>query len=523
MASPIQKILQEASFAYMNKAGVVVRLAISYIVEDHMDTEEAINKSLQESQMDLFWESAVEAAIAKAFAKGAGIATIPLLPELREAWDPSGMKLSEKLHGTQKEMRQAIISTIQQQQKLGKHAMQAARALYDGYNSGVHVIRKQELPKYMQDIVNFVRRSEFPDDDYYALMRLVRRAQRQTERLGSHGAPNRALRTAYERLLQAIEDNNTKAIENAVKTAVEEKSRYVAERIARTEAARAWADGFHSKYDGDTEVVAYRWQLSSRHPHYDICDMYAHANLWGLGPGIFPKDKTPTLPVHPHCLCHLSLVYVTELDGKKEKDNIKAGGDRYLKQQSHLKRCQLMGIEGAKDWEHGYAQWMDKVRNYEIKAFHSRIKQTGVFNGAYNDKNDPYGEKRDLHAKRFYQTLRNSNKESVISKIATHSHFSVGSVEKIYRHVFVDEHSFSDGTRHKFYPDYYMAQSFQRLYTGQEVRKYDIIMLKHERLEYELMNRYGIKIYEEAHALAEKKYNYSAIIKKILDEGKSHD
>lgn len=69
MASPIQKILQEASFAYMSKAGVVVRLAISYIVEDHMNTEEAVDKSLQESQMDLFWETAVEAAIAKAFAK----------------------------------------------------------------------------------------------------------------------------------------------------------------------------------------------------------------------------------------------------------------------------------------------------------------------------------------------------------------------------------------------------------------------------------------------------------------------
>ena len=382
MASPIQKILQEASFAYMNKAQIVIRLAISYIVEDHMNAEEAVDKSLQESQMDLFWESAVEAAIAKAFAKGAGIAVIPLLPELREAWDPSGMKLSEKLHGTQKEIRQAIISTIQQQQKLGKHAMQAARALYDGYNSGVHVIRKQELPKYMQDIVNFVRRSEFPDDDCYALMRLVRRAQRQTERLGSHGAPNRALRAAYKRLLQAIEDNNTKAIENAVKTAVEEKSRYVAERIARTEAARAWADGFHSKYDGDTEVVAYRWQLSSRHPHYDICDMYAHANLWGLGPGIFPKDKTPTLPVHPHCLCHLSLVYVTELDGKKEKDNIKAGGDRYLKQQSHSKRCQLMGIAGTRAWEKEKADWRQYMRNWSNDTVSGRFHVLPNYNEA---------------------------------------------------------------------------------------------------------------------------------------------
>lgn len=375
MASPIQKILQEASFAYMSKAGVVVRLAISYIVEDHMDTEEAVDKSLQESQMDLFWESAVEAAIAKAFAKGAGIATIPLLPELREAWDPSGMKLSEKLHGTQKEMRQAIISTIQQQQKLGNHAMQAARALYDGYNSGIHVVRKQELPKYMQQVVHFVRRSEFPDDDYYALMRLVRRASRQTERLGTHGAPNRALRTAYKQLLQAVEENNTKAIENAIKTAVEEKSRYVAERIARTEAARAWADGFHYQYDGDAEVAAYRWKLSSRHPHFDICDMYAHANLWGLGSGIFPKDKTPILPVHPHCLCHLSPVYHSEIKNK-QTNRIRAGGDEWLKSLSHMERYKVLGIQGAKKWEEHHADWRRYMRNWTAETAKSRLSIT---------------------------------------------------------------------------------------------------------------------------------------------------
>ena len=246
--------------------------------------------------------------------------------------------------------------------------MQAARALYDGYNSGVHVIRKQELPQYIQQVVHFVRRSEFPDDDYYALMRRVRRAKRQTERLGTHGAPNRALKTAYKQLLNAVEKNNTKAIENAVKTAVEEKSRYVAERIARTEAARAWADGFHYRYDGDDEVAAYRWKLSSRHPHFDICDMYAHADLWGLGPGIFPKDKTPILPVHPHCLCHLSPVYATELNGKQVKDNIKAGGDRYLKQQSHLKRCRLMGIEGAYAWEKDVADWRQYMRNWVVSV-----------------------------------------------------------------------------------------------------------------------------------------------------------
>lgn len=395
MASPIQKILDEAFFAYMTKAKIVVRLAISYIVETNMAVDEAIDKSMQESQMDIFWESAVEAAIAKAFSKGAGVPTIPLFPELREAWDPSGMTLSEKLHGAQQEMRQTIITTIRQQQKLGNHAMHTARVLYDGYNSGVHVIRKQELPKYMQDIVNFVRRSEFSDDEYYALMRLVRRAKQQTARLGNNDAPNKALRTAYKQLLQAVEDNNTRAMKKAIQTAIEEKSRYVAERIARTEAARAWADGFHSKYDGDTEVAAYRWQLSSRHPHYDICDMYAHANLWGLGPGIFPKDKTPTLPVHPHCLCHLSLVYVTELDGKKEKDNIKAGGDAYLKRQSHLKRCHLLGIDGAHAWEQGRADWRQYMRNWSSIAAKSRLMDTAA--------NDIIKEKVSIGQQLMYQ------------------------------------------------------------------------------------------------------------------------
>lgn len=253
--------------------------------------------------------------------------------------------------------------------------MQAARALYDGYNSGIHVVRKQELPKYMQQIVNFARRSEFPDDDYYTLMRLVRRAQRQTERLGTHGAPNRALRAAYKQLLQAVEENDTKAIENAIRTAVEEKSRYVAERIARTEAARAWADGFHYQYDGDAEVAAYRWKLSSRHPHFDICDMYAHANLWGLGSGIFPKDKTPILPVHPHCLCHLSPVYHSEIKNK-QTNRIRAGGDEWLKSLSHMERYKVFGIQGAEKWEEHHADWRRYIRNWSAETAKSRLSIT---------------------------------------------------------------------------------------------------------------------------------------------------
>ncbi len=101
---------------------------------------------------------------------------------------------------------------------------------------------------------------------------LVRRAQKQTEAMGANGAPNQALKTAYKQLLQTVDKSISMSLEKAVRTAIEEKSRYVAERIARTESARAWADAFLTRYDADESVAAYQWKLSSRHPVFDICE-----------------------------------------------------------------------------------------------------------------------------------------------------------------------------------------------------------------------------------------------------------
>ncbi len=371
MASPIQAILTAFSMAYREKSQKVVALVTSYLADGY-SVSDAVDKAMQVAAVYSFLTNAVEDAIRKAAAVGADVQSIPLLPELKEAWAPSGMKLSEKLHGAEKEMRQSIVSTIKAQQKLGTHALQTARALYDGYRAG-HVVRQQQLPQYLDVIASFARKSDLTKADQQALQRLVRKAKRQVDRIGANGAPDKSLQTAYRQLLNAVDENNAKAIENAVRTAVEEKSRYVAERIARTEAARAWADGFHARYDTDDDVAAYKWTLSSRHPHYDICDMYAQADLWGLGPGVFPKDKTPILPVHPHCLCHLSLVYVTEIDKSKQRNQIRNGGDTYLKRQSHQKRCYLLGIDGARAWEKGQADWRQYMRNWSSITAKSRL------------------------------------------------------------------------------------------------------------------------------------------------------
>ena len=141
--------------------------------------------------------------------------------------------------------------------------MKSARALYDGYNTTDNVVRKQMLPKYLQDVVNFSRRSDLGKNDVIALQKLVRKARRMVDRLAQNGAPNRTLKTSYKELLDAVESCSDKALKRAIRTAVEEKSRYVAERIARTESVRAWYQGFLKDTMDDSDVVAYRWVEST--------------------------------------------------------------------------------------------------------------------------------------------------------------------------------------------------------------------------------------------------------------------
>ena len=47
-------------------------------------------------------------------------------------------------------------------------------------------------------------------------------------------------------------------------------------------------------------------RLSSKHEALDACDFYADADLWGLGPGVYPKAEAPIPPFHVGCLCMLS-------------------------------------------------------------------------------------------------------------------------------------------------------------------------------------------------------------------------
>ncbi|HEM3578226.1 TPA: phage minor capsid protein [Streptococcus suis] len=92
----------------------------------------------------------------------------------------------------------------------------------------------------------------------------------------------------------------------------------------------------------------------------------------------------------------------------------------------------------------------------------------------------------------------------------------------VYNHIFRNKHNLY-GKVKMFDPDVDMADSFARIFNGQKLLPHDIIMLKHERHEAQLMSQ-GLE-YEVAHKMTEEIYNYDLAVRayKKLKKGAKID
>ena len=298
----LNRIIERFSTEWQEQARKAID-RLYQLLQNGQKVDVAVSK-LAKEYPSLFTLPNLQDALVEAAAYGYGIVPEVLSEatakdwraSLADKWDASGMKLSEKLHGASQAMRNNIINTIQEQMRKNRSWTDMAKALYEGYGADSDVLRKQDIPAYLQA----VRRATGGDKK---AVRAQEKALNNIARMAKRGAPNKALKSAYTDFLDSVQNGTEEQIEKACRVAMEEKARYVAERIARTEMARAWSDGFWSQVQADDDVVAVQFKLSTRHPYFDICDMFAKADMFGLGAGIFPKNKIPAIPVHPHCLC----------------------------------------------------------------------------------------------------------------------------------------------------------------------------------------------------------------------------
>ena len=285
------------------------------------------------------------------------------------AWAPDELTLSARTTQGAILVRELVARTISEQIKKSASYRQASLAIFDGYKMG-GVIPVQDVPKYLQETIAAARHAGIPRDE---MMKMLKPVRRQIEKGTTAG-----MRAAYSQLVDVLEAQNEKALNKAIYVATQERTRYFADRIARTEMARAYQDGFLLRWDNNDDCVAYQWKLSGRHPRYDICDLYAKANLYGLGAGVFPKDKVPRLPAHPHCMCFLKPVIRGMMDNETPTERIEEGGREYLDSVDLHHRQMLLGIHGEKDVMDGKISWTQKARGYGGKKIDSRLSPDGA-------------------------------------------------------------------------------------------------------------------------------------------------
>ena len=340
---------------------------IKRLLKEGKTAREAVNEAYKKYPVMKTLEKELQKQLEEEMKRGAGedISINAIHDALSLVWSPDNLTLSERTTKGGKEITAQAASIIAEAIKKGKSVQKTALALFDGYGYG-HILPTQDIPEFMKKLSEIGKLTDYKGREFRKTLRDV---ERQLKRVNVQG-----MKIAYGKVKEAIETGNEKKINKAVYVATQERTRYFARRIARTELARAYGDGTMAKWENDDDCVAFQWKLSTGHPFCDICDLYANADLYGMGKGIFPKDKVPRLPVHPNCMCHLRPVMSGSklLKSETPKARIEEGGREWFAKQSLPNRQRILGVYGEKNVKAGQS-WTEKARGYSGEKMKSRI------------------------------------------------------------------------------------------------------------------------------------------------------
>lgn len=204
-----------------------------------------------------------------------------------------GLNLSGRLHVRLAEQQDAFNRIIAEGLQNGRASVRLGQEL-----ARLNVTDPR-FPRYLDDLVQAVRKGDIPAREKAFANAFKQAAKRKQGPLG--------VKDAVDRLLEAVQKGNAKAMDKAIDAFMQHKARYHAIVIARTEGAEAFREGFVKRAEERPDLIkGIKWNLSGSHPRKDICDVYATQDLYGLGPGVYPPSELPR--DHPNGLCWFSSV-----------------------------------------------------------------------------------------------------------------------------------------------------------------------------------------------------------------------
>lgn len=307
----------------------------SYL-NDGMNYNDAIEKAYDELNIQGNFKKFVENTVYESFISGIGKSTnIGKTKEmlLDKTWSGK-IKLSSRINKVK--LLPIIKDTIRTQLKESNAIRKISRALT------VEKLTSADYPKYLTRLEQNARRVLYGKTSQQAFIEYrmsLNNAKRQIEKLvGEAGTiGSERLRKSYENIIKKIEKSTNEltdvGLDKAIERGIQSKARYNAERIARTESARAYGEGMYEKMNQDEDVTGYKFSLSYKHDKQDVCDVFCESDLYGMGKGVYPINVQVPYPFHPNCLCVIDPVYKKVENQEFDKNVLEDALDKQTKRQ----------------------------------------------------------------------------------------------------------------------------------------------------------------------------------------------
>lgn len=206
--------------------------------------------------------------------------------------------------------------------------------------------------------------------------------------------------------------------------------------------------------------------------------------------------------IHAHCDCE----YAVRFDGESTVDGYDP--DKYLEEyydsNGDINKMRRKRYAQNKDainarkrelYASKKAEKLEKMRRSDILISGARIT-------------DLNSAEADEFAEMYYEEIRHFSTDS--KKIADNLGKEESDIRKIKAYLFEDDSLIDQdtGESRQFDPDCAIAQSWQRLMTGKDIKPHDKTLIEHELLEMKIKQENPSIDHVKAHELTSEKYNY---------------
>lgn len=206
--------------------------------------------------------------------------------------------------------------------------------------------------------------------------------------------------------------------------------------------------------------------------------------------------------IHAHCDCE----YAVRFDGKSTvagydpdkylEEYYDANGDiNEMRRKRYAQNKDVINARKRELYASKKAEKLEKLRRSDILISGARIT-------------DLNSVEADEFAEMYYEEIRHFSTDS--KKIADNLGKEESDIRKIKAYLFEDDSLIDPdtGESRKFDPDCAIAQSWQRLMNGKDIKLHDKTLIEHELLEMKIKQENPGIDHVKAHELASEKYNY---------------